>query len=484
MADVGSMIHEIGHTLGMAHEHQRPDAGAEFHGKGPFLKFEAGVNRFVPIEKNYMGSADDGPGDPQVGYAPYDYESLMHSTYGISAIDDDPAKNQLLTNRDHLSQGDIAQLWDAYRCRLKSGSSTETTTSTFENSWTLISSTSACEENTEGIVRTWGNYGFSTLGYCQTQCELTAGCVAVDFYTESAWCNTFDVACSTPRTTKDGASSYRLIPRTTTSPSTSTTTTSLATTSASKPSCQECLGLHAQACIDPAGMCFPAVQTVCDSMGGIWCTPTSSTTQEPTTSTLTTTSAESTTSSMVGDFSAVDGGSNRACRGSESGDNSESYYKLFPYLPSLEACKDLCRASDPRCVGIEFNMDSGRCEVWTRIGGIGATSGVQGYQCLRFSGMSATTSPITDDFVVVDGGANRACRGAHAGDNSMSYYDLFSGTSSLAACKDLCRAFAACVGIEFNRGSGRCEVWTRLGGIGASTGVEGYQCLRYESDSY
>merc|ERR1712012_1107098 len=73
----------------------------------------------------------------------------------------------------------------------------------------LISADAACEVNDEGIKRTFGDKGFS-LESCQKRCLETTGCVAIDFYTGSGWCNLFDEACSTPKRVGDGSSSYRL----------------------------------------------------------------------------------------------------------------------------------------------------------------------------------------------------------------------------------------------------------------------------------
>lgn len=83
------------------------------------------------------------------------------------------------------------------------------TTAQTSGHWTLISPTAACEANSEGIVRTFGASPF-TLASCQSECRNTVGCVAIDFYSETGWCNLFDVACSLPARTRDGASSYRV----------------------------------------------------------------------------------------------------------------------------------------------------------------------------------------------------------------------------------------------------------------------------------
>jgi len=73
--------------------------------------------------------------------------------------------------------------------------------------WKPISLTAACEINYEGILRTFGGEGFS-LTSCQDRCIQTTGCVAIDFYVSSGWCNLFDVACTQPQRRLYGASSY------------------------------------------------------------------------------------------------------------------------------------------------------------------------------------------------------------------------------------------------------------------------------------
>ena len=76
---------------------------------------------------------------------------------------------------------------------------------------------------------------------------------------------------------------------------------------------------------------------------------------------------------------------------------------------------------------------------------------------------------ITETFTPVDGGVNRACRGASSGDNNDAYFTLQSAPD-LTGCKQLCEETAGCKGIEYHT-SGRCEVWIRPDGIGASTSV-------------
>eukprot|EP00441_Pelagodinium_beii_P008967 CAMPEP_0197703324 /NCGR_PEP_ID=MMETSP1338-20131121/125377_1 /TAXON_ID=43686 ORGANISM="Pelagodinium beii, Strain RCC1491" /NCGR_SAMPLE_ID=MMETSP1338 /ASSEMBLY_ACC=CAM_ASM_000754 /LENGTH=724 /DNA_ID=CAMNT_0043287219 /DNA_START=177 /DNA_END=2351 /DNA_ORIENTATION=- len=192
-----------------------------------------------------------------------------------------------------------------------------------------------------------------------------------------------------------------------------------------------------------------------------------------------------TTTTMPG-FNAVDGGNNRACRGRSPSDNSASYYSLIPgSVPRLEACKAECLTANG-CVGIEYNSGSGRCEVWTRPEGIQATASLQGYQCWQYSRSSGSTETTTTmpGFNAVDGGNNRACRGRSPSDNSASYYSLIPGSvPRLEACKAECLTANGCVGIEYNSGSGRCEVWTRPEGIQATASLQGYQCWRYQDGS-
>mmetsp|Transcript_96764 Transcript_96764/g.269033 ORF Transcript_96764/g.269033 Transcript_96764/m.269033 type:complete len:621 (+) Transcript_96764:21-1883(+) len=84
---------------------------------------------------------------------------------------------------------------------------------------------------------------------------------------------------------------------------------------------------------------------------------------------------------------------------------------------------------------------------------------------------SAKTSPE---------GANQACRGATPGDNSEGYFELQLGVESLQVCKDLCTGTAVCKGIEYMEQAGRCEIWTRTEGIGATVPANGFTCLQLE----
>lgn len=100
--------------------------------------------------------------------------------------------------------------------------------------------------------------------------------------------------------------------------------------------------------------------------------------------------------------------------------------------------------------------------------------------------IATSTLPISpaDGFEAVDGGLDRACRGAVASDNEESYYSVFFGVPSLDDCKAKCLKTASCRGIEHNSGSGRCEVWTRPAGIEASISLAGYTCLAFSGTCF
>jgi len=122
---VGNMVHEIGHALGMNHEQKRPDAYQKFHGHGPHIvvhwdNIEAGWRyQYTHNRHTYTGSNYQGVGDSFHGYAPYDYESIMHYPLTDAYDPIEPAVAGLLGNREYLSEGDLAQINDMYQCKEK-----------------------------------------------------------------------------------------------------------------------------------------------------------------------------------------------------------------------------------------------------------------------------------------------------------------------------------------------------------------------------
>jgi len=126
MRYVGNMVHEIGHLIGMNHEQKRPDAGMAYHGHGPYLKLfwqnipNGWAPQYRPDMRSYVGSANDGPGDPHVGYADYDFASIMHYPVIGNRFDTIPAsKESLAGNRKALTAGDVDQILDMYQCKLQ-----------------------------------------------------------------------------------------------------------------------------------------------------------------------------------------------------------------------------------------------------------------------------------------------------------------------------------------------------------------------------
>jgi len=122
MRQFGSIVHEIGHAVGMNHEQKRPDATMNYHGHGPKLQMywhnidSRWTPQYLPDMWSYVGSANDGADDPQVGYAPYDFGSIMHYPGG-SAFDTIPAdKERLVGNRRTLTDSDVLQIHDMYQC--------------------------------------------------------------------------------------------------------------------------------------------------------------------------------------------------------------------------------------------------------------------------------------------------------------------------------------------------------------------------------
>eukprot|EP00755_Sulcionema_specki_P036963 Sspe_Gene.22737::Locus_8697_Transcript_1_1_Confidence_1.000_Length_6825::g.22737::m.22737 len=79
--------------------------------------------------------------------------------------------------------------------------------------WSVISSVAACSANHNGTgallaeVNTVGG-----LAECQSRCEGEAGCVAIDYFSDSGGCNLYSTACTHPTAEGNGSSSHRLSP--------------------------------------------------------------------------------------------------------------------------------------------------------------------------------------------------------------------------------------------------------------------------------
>ncbi|CAE8629126.1 unnamed protein product [Polarella glacialis] len=174
-------------------------------------------------------------------------------------------------------------------------------------------------------------------------------------------------------------------------------------------------------------------------------------------------------------FTNVDGGIDRACRGLDASDNHPAHYTIHS-TTSVQTCKALCIGT-AGCQGLEYSY--GRCEVWTRLRGVGGSVDLTGSLCLRYK--SWDPSDIIDSFLPADGGAGRACRGADKTDKNQGYYAyyLLDVSPTFDACKAICTITPGCKGVQFSRFG--CQVWTRNAGIEATASAEGYQCFRYDA---
>merc|ERR1712176_828818 len=115
---------------------------------------------------------------------------------------------------------------------------------------------------------------------------------------------------------------------------------------------------------------------------------------------------------------------------------------MGPGTASLEACKALCLGI-LACKGVEYQSSGQRCKVWTSESGIGVSIPLPGYTCLR----AEVAGELLSEFSPVDGGTDRACRGASSSDNSASYYTVVDGPTSIQQCKADCAATQQCQGI-------------------------------------
>jgi hypothetical protein len=125
---VGSIVHELGHIMGINHEQRRPDAGQSYQTpdgqKGPYIRVywqnipNGYVNEYKPSDDTYIGSSSKG-------YAQYDYESIMHYAQNSPAHFDtvNPTYNSVVGQRDGFSSGDVAQIEDMYQCSSGGGGS-------------------------------------------------------------------------------------------------------------------------------------------------------------------------------------------------------------------------------------------------------------------------------------------------------------------------------------------------------------------------
>jgi len=199
MTDVGSIIHEIGHTLGMSHEQNRPDGSESLQVpgsvEGPYLTVywnnipDSVSIQYEPMPMAYIGSTYQGPADPYFGYAPYDYMSIMHYGRNDPARFDtvDPTYNAVVGQRTALSDGDVLQISDMYQCSIPSLSSTTAGPATTTQSpgttttslvcqdvdpvqWTCGGEQCTCEWLQENNHCIEGHHGGQVRRYCPKSC--------------------------------------------------------------------------------------------------------------------------------------------------------------------------------------------------------------------------------------------------------------------------------------------------------------------------
>merc|ERR1719272_1029094 len=187
MRYVGNIIHELMHALGSNHEQKRPDAQAEYEGKGPHLLMKwdnispAWKGQWLPDKKSYTGSGNDGAGDPKSGYSKYDFGSIMHYPKGNSATTLPPGMPT--GQRSKLAESDIEQIIDMYQCKPQGsgGGSMPKAPTKAPTKSPIKSSSSGCTADVREECSAWVSKGFCSsyaqfmnINCCKS-CESSGG---------------------------------------------------------------------------------------------------------------------------------------------------------------------------------------------------------------------------------------------------------------------------------------------------------------------
>lgn len=77
--------------------------------------------------------------------------------------------------------------------------------------WELIRDGYACEINPEKIERFTIGKHMVDVSCCKKRCEETCGCMAMDYYSSTMWCNLYKEPCKTPLKKSTGTSSWRMV---------------------------------------------------------------------------------------------------------------------------------------------------------------------------------------------------------------------------------------------------------------------------------
>jgi hypothetical protein len=187
----GSVVHEMGHAIGMNHEQNRPDGAQQDwtagEWQGPYLNVKW-YNIDSDWRPQWQGQKRSYTGSSTAGYAYYDYESIMH--YGLEDKADatNPAWQNVPGQRGELSEGDVAQVNDMYQCAVARSPAPASSPSASGNR------ASTCRDapgkHWEQVCSKWAEQGScATSNGINQQCPGSCAEVSkmVDGYTCIAW---------------------------------------------------------------------------------------------------------------------------------------------------------------------------------------------------------------------------------------------------------------------------------------------------------
>jgi len=501
---MGVALHELGHALGLPHEHSRPDRG-----------------KFIEVHWDKAGPAwrDSLKAGPlPTSRSAYDMFSIMH--VGASAFSErgevtlealDSDFTQYLGQINGLSQRDVERLGDAYGCLA------DVTPEVKNNELAKV-----LKAETHAGVAPLTHSGclcksVNIAGDFVSACSQDTGwCCNPDNDPGGAWCHTQgecwgrDRDYCTPRpqaiapTTRSGCSCSALQSRTCASSENGF-----------------CCGGRSRAALpavaEPGDWCY--TQGDCSGRDWDYCYP-------PTSmgSTSTTTPLPAVVTEDPPYWHLVDGGISRGCRGQDYSDKLATYFVTHDSVDSLRHCQRICMAKGAVCRGVEYKSAHGQCEVWTKE--VTSSAAVPNSFCLRYEPPSTTTSSMTsttrtsstvtrttrtgttttettttrtssstwttssstrtstrialpgdeealglEPWENVDGGHMATCLPRQSDDTVQP------GAHSLVSCKEACTKAGRCYGIEYSEVVSECKLWTNP--ISSSERQANFQCLRY-----